>query len=299
MRLGLSSNANDDLKLTVDTGRTEDSNSKPSGEYPGGNPNPDSSGRRSFTQRSEVSHDIINSSTESSRLALSVKRSADTSLEYSDDELCAVHVNRSELEMNSQGSGSEPLQDSQRNVLNLSKLTQSVDFVTPRSDLSSSWTTTSDDVSKKSADTSSEAGLSSVDSCLLHTRRRSRRRSSHGIVPMKENMLPSDEAVGTTPPCVHHVSPPPFDDGMLQSQPSFHKSCRSLSWVSTGPLHALAQRACASSVGAETRCRVPGYGHPSNRWTIAVEVDADVEMFSSYIPDNTVKIPAMNMSTHW
>ena len=222
------------------------------------------------TGRSEVSRDIVNSANESSRLAMSIKRSAEVGLEDSEDEQAS--------------------KDSQQNVYDASKLT---DIATPRSDLSSSWTTTSDDISKKSLDTSGETGLSSADSYLLQVKRRLRRRSSHGMIPLKENRLPLDGAAGTTPPCVHHVSPPPFDDPVLKS----HKSCRSLSWVSSGPLHAMVQRACSSTI--ETRYRTPAIGTPSNRWTIAVEVDADVEMFDSNFADIAMKLPAMNMSTHW
>jgi len=281
IRLGTPPGFGEELESTVTLDQDHDEHKESSKERHLDEPSGNNSDKSVHCGQFDVSRDLVNSATESSRLALSIKRSAEMSLEDSVDE----QESGARLCLNPQ-----PLKDSQQNVLDVSKLP---DMATPRSDLSSSWTTTSDDISKKSLDTSSETGLSSADSYLLQVRRRLRRRSSHGMIPLKENRLPLDGAAGTTPPCGHHASPPPFEDPVLKS----HKSCRSLSWVSTGPLHTMAQRACSSTI--ETRYRTPAMSTPSNRWTIAVEVDADVEIFNSDFSNIAMKLPAMNMSTHW
>jgi len=123
----------------------------------------------------------------------------------------------------------------------------------------------------------------------------------------KENRHPSDQSA-ETPPCLRAGSPLMCAEAMERAASSFGESCcRSLSLPSgSGALlsahFSSGTQRVASMVRpvTESRARIASFGAPS-RWTIAVEVDADLGMFEenpgviSGGPPNS----AMNLSSHW
>lgn len=280
---------------------------------------------------SDVSRDVVNSATEDSRLCLSsVKRSLDTDSDEEHRRTAAPDASSDDSPWWTTTRRTTALSDSQRNVFEMSSCKLGTAEIDTSLTSSTSWTTTttSDDIVSRRSSAASDGGP-------RQSRRKGRHRSSCGL---KENMLPTAGGeVGVTPPCTRHISPPPppsqqqqlpgqsFDDvvgcsGLMSS----HKTCRSLSWVSTGPLSNLLPQcsvntssvAVLRSPGVESRGRFPpttmscgAVGGPvSNRWTIAVEVgEVDVDMFSAASdrqPNNatvsvTSKPPAMSTSMHW
>jgi len=214
-------------------------------------------------------------------------------------------------------------QDSRHNFLHLSKvgsleetlMAAAAEFVDEFSPSSSGLsdvvrTTTSEDTSGQSPDPSAEAGA--VELRAAKMQRRSKRRSMAGWPRRhKENRNPSDDAdqSGETPPCLRAGSPLMCEDAMMErAASSFGESCcRSLSLPSgsgallSAHLSGGTQRvAAAARPVSDTRGRISTVHAPS-RWTIAVEVDADVGMFEENPGVIAAGPPhsATNLSSHW
>lgn len=263
--------------------------------------------------------------TENSRLAMSMKRLADTDLEVSDDEklMDAGWISGGDEEL---GSGSSvdvqqsSSQGSRQNFLRLSKVGSLEDAlmavaaeVTSEFSPSSSGPsdiirTTSEDTSGQSPDPSMEAGAVELRVASMHKRTK-RRSVSSWQRRQKENRRPSDDAdqPGETPPCLRAGSPLMCEDDVGQAASSLGESCcHSLSLPSgSGALlnihHSGGVQRMASTTRPVMECRgrISSLNAPS-RWTIAVEVDADVGMFEAN-PGVATGPPnsAVNLSSHW
>ena len=280
---------------------------------------------------SPAGQDVVGSSAETSHLAVSMKRLADTELEVSDDEKFAdvgqfsgvdeelgafvdsgssVDVQRS----SSQGSCQNFLRLSKVGSLEDALMAVAAEFTSEFSPSSSGpsdvMRTTSEDTSGQSPDPSVEAGA--VEMCVASMHKRSKRRSlASWQRRQKENRRPSDDAdqPGETPPCLRAGSPLLCEEDLGRAASSFGESCcRSLSLPSGSGsllnphLPGGTQRvvAAARPVVESRAGRISSVSAPS-RWTIAVEVDAEVGMFE----DNSGVVvagppsSAMNLSSHW
>lgn len=317
---------------------------------PGGRDRGGKSGKRSDpgkeTKRSgesSVGRDMAGSSTETSHLAVSMKRVADTELEVSsDEEKCVADVggwSATDDELVDSGGSSIDVQRSSshgscQNFLRLSKVGSSLEdalmAVAAEAELASHelspsssgpsdvLRTTSEDTSGQSPeDPSVEAGAVEMRVASMH--KRSKRRSLYSCQQrrgQKENRRPSDDA-GETPPCLRGGSPLLRDEdpaGPGRAASSFGESCcRSLSLPSgSGTLlnvHPATQRLPAATArpvveGRGGGGRISAVAAAPSRWTIAVEVDAEVGMFEEIPGGGGVVVAgppssAMNLSSHW
>jgi len=273
--------------------------------------------------------DVVINCMETSRLAMSMKRFADTELEVSDDEkLTGIGQARDEeLDVFADSGSSADVQhfsslDSRHNFLQLSKVGSLEDalmaaaaefageFSPSSSGPSDVMRTTSEDTSGPSPDPSVEAGAVEMRVARMH-RHTKRRSMTSWHRRQKENRNPSDDAdqPGETPPCLRAGSPLMCEEALEQAASSFGESCcRSLSLPSGSGgllnvhLSGGTQRvAAAVRPVSESRARISSANAPS-RWTIAVEVDADVGMFEEENPGVIAAgFPnsAMNLSSHW
>ena len=277
---------------------------------------------------SHVGRDTVTEGMETSHLAMSMKRLADTELEVSDDEKVASIGDVEDDELGAfvdSGSSADAQrslsQDSRHNFLHLSKVGSMEDalmaaaaeftseFSPSSSGLSDVIRTTSEDTSGQSPDPSVEAGAVEMRVAKMHKRTKHRSMASWQR-RQKENRHPSDDMAqsGETPPCLRAGSPLMCEEAAEQAASSFSESCcRSLSLPSgSGALLNVhlscgTQRvAAATRPMSESRARISSVNAPS-RWTIAVEVEADMGMFEENPgiiatgPPNS----AMNLSSHW
>jgi len=269
----------------------------------GSGPKADPAAKTSSQEGSAFGHETVASSSESSHLAM--KRLAESELEVSDDDQLTDSGSSDDVQRSSS-------QGSRQNFLHLSKvlsledaaLTAAVvagEFSPSSSGLSDVARTTSEDTSGQSPDPSLEAGATEMRVANMHKRSKQRRAMAGWQHRQKENRRPSDDRdpAGATPPCLRAGSPLLCEEGGASS---FSESCRSLSLASgSGTLgHSAAALRGAATVRmmADGRGRIASLNAPS-RWTIAVEVDADVGMFEE-IPGVIAGGPsAMNLSSHW
>jgi len=278
---------------------------------------------------SPVGQDSMVNSTETSHLAVSMKRLADTELEVSDDEKLAdvgpISADDEEIGTFVDSGSSVDVQHSssqgsRQNFLHLSKvgsledalMAVAAEFTSEFSPSSSGPSdilrTTSEDTSGQSPDPSLEAGTVEVRVANMHKRTK-RRPGTSWQRRQKENRRPSDDADQPveTPPCLRAGSPLLCAEDMRLAASSLGESCcRSLSLPSgSGALlsvhHPVLSQRMAPTMRplTEGRSRISSVSAPS-RWTIAVEVDADLGMFEENLggiadPPNS----ALNLSSHW
>jgi len=258
---------------------------------------------------------------------MSMKRVADTELEVSDDEKVGVASAGDEELGTFFDSGSSvdvqhsSSQGSQQNYFHLSKagsiedalMAVAAEFTSEFSPSSSGPSdvvrTTSEDTSGQSPDPSVEA--SAVEMHVANMHKRTKRRSMASWQRrQKENRRPSDggDEPDETPPCLRAGSPLLCEeDGGRPGSSLSESCCRSLSLPSgSGALlnahHSGGIQRVATGMrpGSESKSRISSFNAPS-RWTIAVEVDADVGMFEEENPGIIAGAPnsAVNLSSHW
>jgi len=258
--------------------------------------------------------------------ACNLKRLADTELDVSDDEKLADDAADDELGAFVDSGSSADVQQSssqgsRQNFLHLSKvgsledalMAVAAEFTSEFSPSSSGpsdvMRTTSEDTSGQSPDPSIEAGAVEMHVANMH--KHSKRRSvASWQRRQKENRRPSgDDAdqAGETPPCLRAGSPLMCEEEVGRAASSLSESCcRSLSLPSgSGAFlnihHSGGTQRVTSTARpvVESRSRISSAAAPS-RWTIAVEVDADVGMFEEN-PGITTGSPnsGMNLSSHW
>ena len=255
-----------------------------------------------------------------------LKRLADTELEVSDDEkFTDVDVDDELGTFVDSGSSADVQQSSsqgsRQNFLHLSKvgsledalMAVAAEFTSEFSPSSSGpsdvMRTTSEDTSGQSPDPSIEAGALEMRVANMHKRTK-RRSLASWQRRQKENRRPSaDDAdqAGETPPCLRAGSPLMCEEDIGRAASSLSESCcRSLSLPSgSGALmntHHSGGTQRVTGTGrpvAESRSRISSVTAPS-RWTIAVEVDADVGMFEENPGIVTRSANSgMNLSSHW
>jgi len=317
-----------DATAPTDPNRTAEVKASETSERGETLPRADPSTESATSGESHVDKDTAMECKETSRLMMSMKRLADTELEVSDDEKVGSISEAEDDEFGTfvdSGSSADVQrslsQDSRHNFLHLSKvgsledalMVAAVDFTSEFSPSSSGLSdvirTTSEDTSGPSPDPSMEAGAVEMRVAKMH------KRTKHQSVAswqrrQKENRHPSDDMAqsGETPPCLRAGSPLMCEEAAERAGSSFGESCcRSLSLPSGSSalmnvhLSGATQRAATMTRPmSESRARISSVNAPS-RWTIAVEVDADVGMFE----ENTGIIAAgppnsaMNLSSHW
>ena len=315
-----------------DPNRTMESNADGKNGDDNMGPRRDPTGTKSAgSGESPVGQDMVGSSVENSHLAVSMKRLADTELEVSDDEKMADvgHVSAVDEELGvfvDSGSSVDmqhsSSQGSCQNFLRLSKvgsledalMAVAAEFTSEFSPSSSGpsdvMRTTSEDTSGQSPDPSFEAGAVEMRVASMHKRTK-RRSLASWQRRQKENRCPSNDAdqPGETPPCLRAGSPLLREEDLARAASSFGESCcRSLSLPSgsgtllNAHLSSGTQRVAPTMrpVAESRGGRISSINAPS-RWTIAVEVDAEVGMFEENSGDIVTGTPvsAMNLSSHW
>jgi len=316
-----------DLSVPTDPNRTAEMKADRKNEGDAVGPRTDPGTESANLGEPPVGQDRVMSSTETSHLAVSMKRLADTELEVSDDEKFSdvgrLSVGDDELDTFVDSGSSVDVQrsssqGSRQNFLHLSKvgsledalMAVAAEFTSEFSPSSSGPSdvirTTSEDTSGQSPDPSVEA--SAVEMRVANMQKRTKRRSMLSWQRrQKENRHPSDDTdqPAQTPPCLRAGSPLMCEEDMGRAAASLSESCcRSLSLPSGSSAllnvhHSAGTQRMAATTRpvTESRSRISSANAPS-RWTIAVEVDADGMFEENPVvagPPNS----AMNASSHW